>query len=204
MHDEILTETQHNQIPLLKKFSRSFGLVGGTAVALHIGHRRSIDFDLFSQEPFTTANITRAISDFSVIDKVLVKKSREYTLIVHGVKWTFFHFPHELPFVDRFRNVIKIPDLLTLAAMKAYALGERAKWKDYVDMYFIMKSFHSLQEIIDRTNELFGHVFNEKLLRSQLSYFDDINYAEGVEFLPGFEVNAKTIKEELVKFSLEP
>ena len=123
--------------------------------------------------------------------------------MVHGVKWTFFHFPHGLPLVARFHDFIKIPDLLTLAAMKAYALGERAKWKDYVDMYFIMRDFHSLQEIIAKTNKLFGHVFNDKLFRQQLAYFDDINYAETVEYLPGFEVADDIIKEKLKEFSLQ-
>ena len=202
MHDEILTITQQNQIPMLKKFSRSFGLVGGTAVALHIGHRRSIDFDLFSEKPFQASRLSRTIIDFSTIDKELVKKRTEYTLLVHGVKWTFFHFPYRVPFVDRFRDVIKIPDLLTLAAMKAFALGERAKWKDYVDMYFIIKDHHPLAEIIEHTKKLFSAPFNEKLLRTQLAYFEDVSYQEDVEYLPGFEVSDDYIKEKLKEFSL--
>ena len=48
MHKEILTEKQANLLTLVKAYSSKFGLVGGTAIALQIGHRRSIDFDLFS------------------------------------------------------------------------------------------------------------------------------------------------------------
>jgi len=57
MHKEVLSEKQLELLPLIKLFSREYYLVGGTAIALHIGHRRSIDFDLFtnknlrSQEP---------------------------------------------------------------------------------------------------------------------------------------------------------
>ena len=46
MHKEILTKEQLELLPTIKFFSKDFGLVGGTAIALHIGHRHSIDFDL--------------------------------------------------------------------------------------------------------------------------------------------------------------
>ncbi len=47
MHDEILSPEQLRLLPLMKQFRREFCLVGGTAIALHLGHRRSIDFDMF-------------------------------------------------------------------------------------------------------------------------------------------------------------
>ena len=95
-----------------------------------------------------------------------------------------------------------MPDILTLAAMKAFALGRRAKWKDYVDLYFIMKDYHSLEEISEKARRIFGLEFNEKLFRSQLSYFQDINYKEKIIYLKGFEVDDKIIKKALIEFSL--
>jgi len=71
-----------------------------------------------------------------------------------------------------FESYVKLPDLLTLGAMKAFALGKRAKWKDYVDLYFILQRY-SLKELIDKTNSVFKTEFNEKLFRTQLSYFKD-------------------------------
>ena len=50
MHKEVLTENQLQLMPILSEFKREFYLVGGTAIALHIGHRRSIDFDLFKEK----------------------------------------------------------------------------------------------------------------------------------------------------------
>ena len=50
LHPEILTKEQKELLPLVKKFYKDFGLVGGTAIALHIGHRESIDFDFLIQE----------------------------------------------------------------------------------------------------------------------------------------------------------
>jgi len=86
--------------------------------------------------------------------------------------------------------------------MKAFALGRRAKWKDYVDLYFIIKDHFSISEISKRGNEIFRGEFNEKLFRSQLAYFDDINYSETIIFMPGFEIDDEKIKQKLIEFSL--
>lgn len=95
-----------------------------------------------------------------------------------------------------------MPNLLTLAAMKAYALGRRAKWKDYVDLYFILNERHSVDEISKTGKKIFEGEFNERIFREQLGYFKDIDYREQVEFLPGFEVSDKKIKKSLVDFSI--
>ncbi|PIR87864.1 MAG: hypothetical protein COU10_02275 [Candidatus Harrisonbacteria bacterium CG10_big_fil_rev_8_21_14_0_10_45_28] len=203
MHDEILTKEQRAQLPLLKKFSKKFGLVGGTAIALHIGHRRSIDFDLFSEKSFSNTKIRRDIIAEQSIEKELYEEEGQLTVIISGVKWTFFHYPFTIQYEGNYQNYINIPSLLTLAAMKAYAIGQRAKWKDYVDMYFILKDHYSLQEIVDHTTKIFSTAFNEKLLRSQLAYFKDIDYREPVEYLPGFEVDGDQVKEVLKEFSLQ-
>ncbi len=100
-------------------------------------------------------------------------------------------------------NVINLPDLLSLAAMKVYTLGRRAKWKDYVDLYFIIKKFHSLPEIIKKAKEIFGSEFNEKIFRSQLSYFNDIDYSEKVIYQPGWEIEDDIVKQGLIEFSLQ-
>ncbi len=203
IHKEILADEQNKLLPLVAQFFENFGLVGGTAIALHLGHRRSIDFDLFSEEAFGNQSILNKISAFGSIDEIIVNKLDELTLVIKGVKLTFFHFPYKIIYSESFGYSIKFPDLLTLAAMKAFALGQRSKWKDYVDLYFIIKEHFSVSQISEKSREIFGKVFNEKLFRSQLSYFDGVNYKETVEFLPGFEVSDETIKKELTDFSLE-
>ena len=69
--------------------------------------------------------------------------------------------------------------------------------------YFILKDFYNWSEITNKAKELFEGEFNEKLFRTQLAYFDDINYAEQVEFMPGFEVPDDLVKQKLIDFSLE-
>ena len=203
MHKEILTETQIKLLPLVAEFSKDFGLVGGTAIALHLGHRRSIDFDFFSKKKFGNQNLLNKIYSFGTPDEIIVNRVDELTLVIKGVKFTFFCFPHKIIYSESFGYKIKIPNLLTLAAMKAFALGQRAKWKDYVDLYFIIKDHFSISQISQKGQEIFDHGFNEKLFRSQLAYFDGINYEEVIEFLPGFEVTDEIIKQKLIDFSLE-
>lgn len=201
MHKEILTKEQITLLPLVKSFNK-FGLVGGTAIALHIGHRHSIDFDLFSYKPFKNVDLRKKIKIFSEIDHIIVNHTGEFTFICNGVKFTFYNYPFDLEYKEKFENIM-IPDLLTLASMKAYALAGRAKWKDYIDLYFILTRFYSVTEITDKANELFRGDFNEKLFRTQLGFFDDVNYVEKVEYLPGFEVPDQIVKQKLIDFSLE-
>jgi hypothetical protein len=203
MHKEILTKEQNKLLPLIALFSKSFGLVGGTAIALHLGHRRSVDFDLFSEEKFGNQSLLNKVSDFGRIDEIVVNKLDELTLVIKGVKLTFFRYPYKITYSESFGYRIKIPDLLTLAAMKAFALGQRAKWKDYVDLYFIIKGHFSIGRISKKSLEIFGDAFNEKLFRSQLAYFEGINYDEAVKFLPGLEVKDEIIKKKLAELSVE-
>lgn len=76
-----------------------------------------------------------------------------------------------------------MPRLLTLAAMKAYAMGRRSKWKDYVDLYFLIKYHFSIPEISREAESVFGGAFNEKLFREQLHYFEGIDHREEVNYL---------------------
>lgn len=203
MHKEILTEEQLKLLPFLENFSKKFGLVGGTAIAFHIGHRRSIDFDLFSDGQFSNQSILKKINRMLKINEVIVNKLDELTFILNGVKFTFFNYPYKISYSKKIGSVIKMPDLLTLAAMKAFALGMRAKWKDYVDLYFILKDHYSIAEISIKGKKIFGNQFNEKLFRGQLAYFEGINYSEEVEYMLGFAVSDAAVKKALIKFSLE-
>lgn len=202
MYSEILTKQQQRNLPLVQSFSKNFGLVGGTAIALIVGHRRSIDFDLFSLKEFNNLEIRKEILKIKKIERVLRDKNDEYTVLINSVKFTFLYYPFPIKFSKNFNKLIKLPDLLTLAAMKAYALGRRAKWKDYIDLYFIMKKYFSLNQIRKKAKNIFGKEFNEKIFRVQLAYFKDIDYSESIIYLKGQKVANEKIKKELIKFSL--
>ncbi len=203
MHKEILSKKQAELLPQLREFSRDFALVGGTAIALHLGHRQSIDFDLaVVNTKIDATGIRKKILKFEKIETVLIDSGDEYTFIAGGIKFTFMNYPFSLEFSEKIEDIIALPDVVTLSAMKAYALGRRAKWKDYVDLYFIAEKLGSILPIIEKSKEIFGTEFSEKNFRSQLAYFEDIDYSEKVIFMEGFAVGDAEIKKKLLVWSV--
>lgn len=201
MHLNILTEQQKTLLPLIKSLANQFGLVGGTAIALQLGHRESIDFDLFQNAALDIFQLKKAVNKYFTIERVQVENIDEYTIQVNGVKLTFLNYPFGIEYTTPFLDVINMPDLLTLGAMKAFALGKRSKWKDYVDLYFIFQK-HTLKDVSDRAKEIFENEFSEKLFREQLSYYNDLDYSESVVYVVGKEVDQKRIKEKLTQISV--
>lgn len=183
MKTQIFNKTQLQLLPLVQKFRREFYLVGGTAIALHLGHRRSIDFDLFKNKPINPKRILETISGFEYPYFVTRRVTEQLNLNIKDVKFTFFQYPFEIEATEKLDDILRLPKLIDLAAMKAYALGRRSKWKDYVDLYFILKEHYTIKQISDRTTDIFGQLFSEKLFRAQLCYFDDIDYSEPIELL---------------------
>lgn len=204
MHKNILTHEQLQVLFLIKKFSSDFYLAGGTAIALYIGHRRSIDFDLFSYQNIKRKHIKKIIekNHFQISD-LIYEAYDQLHIVLNNVKLTFFNFPYKIEHNETFEDIITMPSLIDLAALKAHALGGRAKWKDYVDLYFLLKNYYSLKEISDKAEDIFGEFFNKKLFREQLAYFKDIDYKEEVEFI-NMKIEEKKIKDYLTQISLSP
>ena len=202
MHEEVLNAAQLELQPLMKQFKREYYLVGGTAIALHIGHRRSVDFDMFKSSTINHKKNLDKIASCGFQHQVTRRVFEQMNLVVNGVKLTFSQYPFPVVPECSFGDVFRMPSLLSLAAMKAYALGRRSKWKDYVDLYFLLTSHFSIETISAKASAIFGDLFSEKLFRAQLSFFDDIDYTESVEFVIPNPPTEETIKSELVRISI--
>ena len=202
MHLEILNREQADLLPFIKKYLKQYYLVGGTAIALHIGHRRSIDFDLFTEGKVAFLTLKKQVSASGFQASIINQRTDQIHFILNNVKLTFFQFPFLVPASTFHEKYFRIPDLPTLAAMKAFALGGRGKWKDYVDLYYLIKYHIGAKEICDKAKELFTDVFNPALFYKQLCYFDDISFEEQVEFMPGFEVSEEEVKAFLTDAAL--
>lgn len=197
MHKKILSRSQTDLLPLIRSFNREYYLAGDTAIALYLGHRRSIDFDLFKYAHLEHKKNLDRIRAFKVPFTVTRRVSEQMNLILNDVKVTFFEYPFEVNHNTWFEKHIKLPPLIDLAAMKSYALGRRSKWKDYVDLYFLIRDFYSIDEISGRAEEIFGELFSHKLFRAQLSYFEDIDYTEEVDYMISAPTNDE-IKDFLI------
>jgi len=193
MYPNILTEQQKQLLPHLEPFSSDYYLVGGTAIALYLGHRRSIDFDFFTESKIKPITIKKWMDNlpFNSVREIY-SDSDQIHVDVQQVRVTFFSYPYHILTPQIFHG-FAMPTLLCLAVMKAFALGQRAKWKDYIDLYFILKHHFKLKDIIGEAEILFGEKFNGKLFRQQLYFFDDIDYTEDVEFMK------ETVPDETVK-----
>lgn len=203
MHQEILNKQQCELLELMSDFKREYYLVGGTAIALYLGHRRSIDFDMFKQSTINhKKNLDKiSLSGFEYI--VTRRVAEQMNLIVNGVKVTFFQYPFPVEAKGKACDTFRVPSLLTLAAMKAYALGRRSKWKDYVDLYFLLTEHFSIQEISAEATQLFGELFSEKMFRIQLTYFEDVDYSEEVEYLIETPPTDQQVKDKLTELATQ-
>lgn len=199
MYNNILTQNQTSLAERLLPACSDFYLAGGTALALQIGHRRSIDFDLASYKQIDPFSLERKLLSMGFdIQTVFTATGDELSILINGIKVTFFMFPfvvkHEVLWEG---GQITVPEILDLGAMKAYALGRRNKWKDYVDLYFLLHDRMDIQDLILNAEKIFKCHFNSKLFREQLCYFDDIDFSETIEFVDVFP------KDEEIKEFLE-
>src|SRR3989339_1094751 len=175
MHFEVLGE-QNKQIFTRLSALPNFYLAGGTALALQIGHRVSVDFDLFNDiaiSPQLFDSVSQVFHGLSL--QPVVNNSGELTMLANGIKVTFLHYP--FPVVQDLINYegLKLLAVTEIAASKAYTIGRRGSFKDYIDLYYVILEEHSdLNEIIAVADKKYGEEFNSRLFLEQLVYFDDI------------------------------
>lgn len=194
MRPEALNDKGKEIFSKLSNFS-GFYLAGGTALALQMGHRKSADFDLFSKEEI----------DKNILDKVKrvfpqnsvslsVDNPDELTILIDGTKITFLKYPFPLfsGLVDC--EGVKLLSIKEIAATKAYTIGRRGSYKDYIDLYFIVsESYSNLNEIIELAEKKFGGEFNSRLFLEQLVYLEDVKDTE-IIFLKQ-AINKKELKD---------
>lgn len=175
MRQEALTSELKNLWQKLNGF-KEFTLVGGTALALQIGHRVSVDFDLFTRKelPSSLPQRVRKVWGGQRV-KIILRSKTQLNVLVDGVTVTFFSYPFPV-FGRRLKwQGVKMLPVSTIAVMKAYALGRRATYKDYIDLYFILKEKRaSLPSIIHGAERIYGDEFGARLFLEQIVYLKDV------------------------------
>lgn len=176
-HLETLTPELKKLFPKLGSFKDTFYLAGGTALALQIGHRVSVDFDLFSDTSIKKTLLNLVEQSLGVgASEVFVNKSTELTLVIAGVKCTFleYPFPPLLPLISD--GPIDLLSPQEILATKAYTIGRRGSFKDYVDLYTgVCEHISSIEEIMMLARQKYGEIFNDRLFLEQLVFVDDLD-----------------------------
>lgn len=201
MYLEALKSKHKEVFEKLRKFPE-FYLAGGTALALQIGHRISIDFDLFSKKDITP-NLLRKVKRVFKEAKIelLLRHSEQLSVKANGVRMDFVQYRFPLILRPIEFGGVKLLQAAEIAAMKAYALNYRGTLKDYIDLYFILKDKHStLGQIKKIAEKKYKEEFNFRLLLEQLIYLTDIKKEERkeIEFLKE-EVDEEELKRFFAK-----
>ena len=149
-----------------------FYLAGGTALAIQLGHRTSIDLDWFSAESFLNDGIKKTLSEIGEFELVGEEKGT-----IHGnlnrVKVSFLYYSYKVlyPLVDY--EGIKLADERDIAAMKIDAVSSRGSKKDFVDIYFLFERY-SLPELIGFFEKRYENIkYNKLHILKSLTYFED-------------------------------
>jgi hypothetical protein len=149
-------------------------LVGGTALALQYGHRKSIDLDFFGNCSADKAQYREALTRIGKL--VVIKESERIKIYqIDGIKVDFVEYQYRWlrPAVEE--NHIRLASTVDIAAMKVYAAEGRGTRKDFVDIYFLLKHY-SLTELLTFYREKYPEHSDFAALRS-LTYFEDAESA---------------------------
>ncbi len=168
----------------LSSVPEDFVLYGGTALALHLGHRTSVDFDFFSRRSPDIDSLQAGIP-FLAEARVLQREKNTLTAIVdrgEPVMVSFFGVPKLAilapPHVVEANNM-RVASMIDLAGTKASVVQVRAESKDYLDIDALMRLGNiSLQTALSAAQKIYGPSFNPEITLKALSYFDDGNLCE--------------------------
>ena len=171
-HETVLPGT----LGLLKRLMaddalRQFVLVGGTALSLQIGHRRSIDLDLFSVTDFEAATILDYLNQAGYSPKVIQSQKQTLIVEIEGIKVDFIRFRYPFAHPPIHSDGIRLADVKDIASMKIDAIAGRGKKKDFCDLYFLLQRFQ-LTEMMDWYAAMFAHstLFH---VNKSLTWFED-------------------------------
>lgn len=174
-------------------------LVGGTSLALQIGHRRSVDLDLFgmiSADEFEVSNQLTKIGQFTIL-----KRSQNISVyVIEGIKVDIVNYHYKWLDEPVIENSITLAGEKDIAAMKLAAITGRGTKKDFVDLYYLLEKY-SLEEMLGFYAEKYNEASEFMVLKS-LSYFSDADTDEDPMMLKpcGWDIMKTTIKKELDRY----
>lgn len=176
------------------EFLNKYFLVGGTSLALQIGHRISIDLDLFAYSDMEVSPILDYIDHLGKV-RVVNQTPKILNLFIDDIKVDFVSYRYN--FIESPINVdnLKLASIQDIAAMKLSAITGRGSRKDFIDLYFILQQF-TLPQIFDFYKSKFPDGTDFLVFKS-LTYFDDAEIEPMPKMLK--QVNWDDIKNKIIK-----
>jgi len=174
MHTETLAPDTKNIFEKLAGLGlpENFYLSGGTALALHLGHRESVDLDFFSQEKFSPESVQVLLEKDLHLGEVVLDPGT-LNCYADQVKLQFLHYPYKLLEVPKVWEGIKISSIQDIACTKLLTISARGSKKDFIDLYFILE-LYSLPELFELLKKKYSEQdYNLLHILKSLVYFDD-------------------------------
>jgi hypothetical protein len=173
---DVLPAVQRSLWPRLVEVPPVFTLYGGTAIALHLGHRQSVDFDFFAREDIDPAALLSTCSLLEGCETLRVAANTLTARTPAGVLLSFFGLRRLRPVRSPLRAVdtgLPVADLADLAASKVLAVQSRAAAKDYFDIAALIRSGFRLGTMLCAAMSVYGHDFNPLPSLKALAFFED-------------------------------
>jgi len=158
-----------SELSFLNKYG--FYMAEGTALALQIGHRTSLDFDFYTRKRFDSRKLREEFDRrFKEIREIYIAEDT-LGLSVNGIGISFFRYPYPLIKSCQKIDSICLASKEDIAAMKILAISQRGKKRDFIDIYFLIKEF-GLSQVIEFIKEKYP-MFNVYVGLQGLTYFKD-------------------------------
>lgn len=198
MFEQVLSRDAKKSLAILGKSGifRGVYMAGGTALALQIGHRISVDFDFFTLEEFDekilVQRIKRTIPDFEL------EKMEWGTILgyIKKIRFSLFFYNYPLLFKTRDFLGVKIADVKDISPMKIAAIADRGTKRDFIDLYFIIEKekILSLKEILELYDKKFKLLKQNRMhILKSLCYFNDAEKGKMPKMLKN--ISWKEVKE---------
>lgn len=188
---------------------KPYTLVGGTALAIQLGTRESEDLDFMSwkvtkdeKREINWPIIKKELETIGQIEKFDLLDMDHVEFIVNGVKLSFYANPNYSPVKNAipFLNNIKLADPLSIGAMKMEVMLRRSKFRDYYDIYSLIKAGYDLNEMVNMALNYSNHRIKTKNLMALLSRSDRFVPDEVFQTLkPVYTVTSQEIENEIRK-----
>lgn len=199
LHTETIDQSTLELLKKLqsKKYLDGFSLVGGTALALLYGHRKSIDIDLFSDFSFDVEQLLEKLSsDFQF--KLFFSAENTIKGSINEIQVDFI--AHRYPLIGKPLKLegISILAVEDIAAMKLNAIavsGQRVK--DFIDIYYLLEEF-SLADLISFYKQKYAQ-YNEVNVLKSITWFNDVVTEDWPVILKGNNLKWDEVKDRIVK-----
>jgi hypothetical protein len=155
----ILSGAQVNLWPKMGDIPEPFVLYGGTAIALRLAHRQSVDFDFFAHDSFSARELLDGLRWLGRLEVVEMRDNDLAVIEPGGVQLAFYGGLDLQPVAEPSlvaENGLVVASVHDLAGTKAKAILDRSEWKDYVDIAMLLRAGHRLTEVIGYATTIFA------------------------------------------------